>query len=99
IPMELNAPLLVGGLVAWFVASRSKDKAVNDARRERGTLIASGLIAGGALFGVFAALTRFFAGELTIGMDASLNMWLGIVMYVAIVVYLLWDTMRAKPVE
>ncbi|MDE5799774.1 MAG: oligopeptide transporter, OPT family [Paramuribaculum sp.] len=99
IPMELNAPLLVGGLVAWFVASRSKDKAVNDARRERGTLIASGLIAGGALFGVFAALTRFFAGELTIEMDASLNMWLGIVMYVAIVVYLLWDTMRAKPVE
>lgn len=99
IPMELNAPLLVGGLVAWFVASRSKDKAVNDARRDRGTLIASGLIAGGALFGVFAALTRFFAGELTIEMNASLNMWLGIVMYVAIVAYLLWDTMRAKSVE
>ena len=48
IPMQLNAPLLVGGAIAWFVSTRSDDKALNDARRDRGTLIASGLIAGGA---------------------------------------------------
>ncbi|MDE6430813.1 MAG: oligopeptide transporter, OPT family, partial [Duncaniella sp.] len=58
IPLQLNTPLLVGGAIAWFVGSRSKDKAVNDARRDRGTLISSGLIAGGELFGVCAALPR-----------------------------------------
>ena len=60
IPLSLNTPLLVGGAVAWFVAHSSKNKEVCDLRRDRGTLISSGLIAGGALFGVFAALTRFF---------------------------------------
>lgn len=96
IPMELNAPLLVGGLVAWFVSTRSKKQEVNDARRDRGTLVASGLIAGGALFGVFAALTRFIAGEQTVAMSEGLNQGLGVVMYVLIIGYLLWDSMRAK---
>ena len=59
IPLELNLPLLVGGAVNWYVTTRSKDKAVNDARGERGTLIASGFIAGGALMGVVSALLRF----------------------------------------
>ena len=59
IPLELNVPLVVGGAVNWWVTSRSKDKAVNDARGERGTLIASGFIAGGALMGVVSALMRF----------------------------------------
>ena len=59
IPLELNTPLVVGGLINWFVTTRSKDKAVNDARGERGTLIASGFIAGGALMGVVSALMRF----------------------------------------
>ena len=59
IPLELNTPLVVGGLVNWFVTTRSKDKAVNAARGERGTLIASGFIAGGALMGVVSALMRF----------------------------------------
>ncbi|MDE6145716.1 MAG: oligopeptide transporter, OPT family, partial [Muribaculaceae bacterium] len=59
IPLSLNTPMLVGGAVAWFVEHSSKDKTVCDARRDRGTLISSGLIAGGALFGVFAALTKF----------------------------------------
>ncbi|MBR0049993.1 MAG: oligopeptide transporter, OPT family [Prevotella sp.] len=59
IPLELNVPLLVGGAVNWYVTSRSKDKAVNDARGERGTLLASGFIAGGALMGVVSALLRF----------------------------------------
>ncbi len=59
IPLELNIPLLVGGAVNWYVTSRSKEKAVNTARGERGTLIASGFIAGGALMGVVSALLRF----------------------------------------
>ena len=59
IPMELNLPLLVGGAVSWFVSTRSKDKALNDARQEKGTLIASGFIAGGALMGVVSAILKF----------------------------------------
>ena len=96
IPMDLNAPLLVGGAIAWFVSTRSKDKAVNEARRDRGTLIASGLIAGGALFGVFSALTKFIVGDSTIAMSTSLNQGLGLVMYILIIGYLLWDSMNVK---
>ena len=59
IPLQLNIPLLVGGAVNWYVTTRSKDKAVNAARGEKGTLIASGFIAGGALMGVVSALMRF----------------------------------------
>ena len=96
IPMELNTPLLVGGAIAWFVSTRSKDKAVNDARRDRGTLIASGMIAGGALFGVFAALTRFVGFEYTSTMSVSLNQTLGLVAYALIIIYLTWQSMQAK---
>lgn len=60
IPLELNTPLLVGGLVSWFVTTRSKDPEVNQKRGERGTLIASGFIAGGALLGVVSALLNYF---------------------------------------
>ncbi len=59
IPLELNIPLLVGGAVQSYVTSRSKDKKVNEARGDKGTLIASGFIAGGALMGVVSALLRF----------------------------------------
>ena len=59
IPFELNIPLLIGGGISWFVASRSKDIALNTARREKGTLLASGLIAGGALMGVVSAAIKF----------------------------------------
>ena len=59
IPLELNMPLIVGGAINWYVTTRSKEKAVNDARGEKGTLIASGFIAGGALMGVLSALLRF----------------------------------------
>ncbi len=59
IPLDLNIPLLVGGAINWYVTTRSKDKAENDRRGEKGTLIASGFIAGGALMGVVSALLRF----------------------------------------
>ena len=59
IPMELNVPLLIGGAVNWYVTTRSKDNETNKARGEKGNLIASGFIAGGALMGVISALLRF----------------------------------------
>lgn len=96
IPLHLNTPMLVGGAVAHFVSTRSKDKAVNDARRDRGTLIASGLIAGGALFGVFAALTRFAGFEYSCPMSTTLNQTLGLVVYALLICYLIWDSLRAK---
>ena len=88
IPLGLNVPLLVGGAVAWFVANSSKDKEVNDARRDRGTLISSGLIAGGALFGVFAALTRFLGFEFVNPTAPETLQILGVVAYAAIIFYL-----------
>ncbi len=99
IPLQLNTPLLVGGAVAWFISSRSKDKAVNAARNERGTLIASGLIAGGALFGVFAALTRFLGFEYTNPMTAIATQWTGLAVYALLIIYLIWDSMRAKALK
>ena len=59
IPMELNAPLVVGGAINWFVTTRTKDSKINTERGEKGTLIASGFIAGGALMGVVSAIIRF----------------------------------------
>ena len=58
--MELNLPLLVGGAVNWYVTTRSKNPEVNKERGEKGNLIASGFIAGGALMGVLSALLRFY---------------------------------------
>lgn len=96
IPMSLNAPLLVGGAIAWYVSTRSKDEAVNNARRDRGTLISSGLIAGGALFGVFAALTRFAGYEYNNTMEVWLTQTLGVVVYVALIAYLACASLKAK---
>ncbi len=59
IPMELNVPLVIGGAINWYVTTRSKDNEVNKERGEKGNLIASGFIAGGALMGVISALLRF----------------------------------------
>ena len=59
IPIDLNLPLLLGGAISWYVSTRSQDAAVNTARQEKGTLIASGFIAGGALMGVVSAILKF----------------------------------------
>ncbi len=96
IPMSLNAPLLVGGLIAWFVTTRSSDSKINDARRDHGTLISSGLIAGGALFGVFAALTKFFGFEYTPSMSIGINQALGVVVYIALILYLTMASLRVR---
>lgn len=96
IPLSLNTPMLVGGAVSYFVSNSSKDKKVNDARRDRGTLLASGLIAGGALFGVFAAITRFAGFEYTTPGSEGLTQILGCVAYALLIAYLIWDSKRAK---
>lgn len=96
IPLQLNTPMLVGGAIAYFVSNRSKDEAVNNARRDRGTLIASGLIAGGALFGVFSALTRFAGFEYENPVPELTTQILGCVMYALLIVYLIYSSMQAK---
>jgi len=96
IPLSLNTPMLVGGAVAYFVSNSSKDKKVNDARRDRGTLIASGLIAGGALFGVFAAITRFAGFEYTTPGSYELTQILGCIAYALLICYFIFDAKRVK---
>ncbi len=88
LPLQLNTPMLVGGLVSWFVGRSSKDAAVARARADRGTLVASGLIAGGALFGVFSAITILCGVEPpTNGLDFMPQI-LGLVAYAAIIIFL-----------
>lgn len=98
IPLSLNTPMLVGGAVAWFVKNSSKNKALGSARHDRGTLISSGLIAGGALFGVFAALTKFCGFEYVSPLNETTSQLLGCVMYAAIICYLWWSSCREKRV-
>lgn len=94
IPLDLNTPLLVGGLVSWYVSTRTKNEQVNKMRRERGTLIASGFIAGGALMGVVSAVLKYAGADwYTTWSGAE---WLAVVMYVAIIGYFIWDSLRAK---
>lgn len=97
IPLDLNTPLLIGGLVSWYVSTRSKDEKVNKARRERGTLIASGFIAGGALMGVVSAVLKYAEFDWKTAWNGA--EWLAVVMYIAIIGYLIYDSKRAKPEE
>ena len=103
IPIDLNLPLLVGGAIAWFVSTRSKDAAVNTARQEKGTLIASGFIAGGALMGVVSAILKFA------GVDWYLKAWntpgvsgaapaelLAIVPFLCICAYMIYASMKKE---
>ena len=101
IPMELNAPLVVGGLVAWFVSTRSKDAALNKARLDRGTLIASGFIAGGALMGVISAILAYFECDWRMKEWAASNAaeWTGLAAYIILIAYFAWHTLRAKKEE
>ena len=98
IPLELNTPLLVGGAINWYVTSRSKEKSVNEARGEKGTLIASGFIAGGALMGVVSALLRF-SGYNPINEEwlaNHLSEVLSLVAYVLLIAYFIHATKPGK---
>ena len=97
IPIDLNLPLLIGGAISWYVGSRSKDKKVNEARAGKGTLIASGFIAGGALMGVVSALLKFF------DVDWFLSAWnsaygeaIAIVPFLALIAYMVLSSMKVK---
>ena len=98
IPLELNTPLLVGGIINWYVTTRSKDAAVNSERGEKGTLIASGFIAGGALMGVVSALLRF--GGINLVNDGwladPLSEICSLVAYVLLILYFVWATKVRK---
>ena len=98
IPMELNVPLLVGGLINWYVTTRSKKQQVNEARGEKGTLIASGFIAGGALMGVVSALLRF--GGYNMVSDAwmanPMSEVCALVAYALLIAYFVWVTKLKK---
>ncbi|MCR4918642.1 MAG: oligopeptide transporter, OPT family [Prevotella sp.] len=98
IPLELNLPLLVGGAVNWFVTTRSTEKNVNDARGERGTLIASGFIAGGALMGVVSALLRFggFNAISQTWLDNPLSELLSLVAYALLIAYFVVATRKSE---
>lgn len=96
LPLHLNTPMLVGGLVNYFVSHSSKDPEVCRARTERGTLISSGLIAGGALFGVFAAITIFCGAEVPSNGDEFMPQVLGLVAYAALIGYLYFASRKAK---
>ena len=101
IPLELNVPLVVGGAINWYVATRSTDTALNTARGDRGTLLASGFIAGGALMGVVSALLRF------VGFNPINQAWLAnplseilsVVAYLLLIIYVTVASMKAKKIE
>ena len=98
IPLELNLPLLVGGAVNWYVTTRSKDEAVNNARGEKGTLLASGFIAGGALMGVVSAIMRYcdinFVNETWL--DKPMSEAVSLVVYILLITFLVKASMKLK---
>ena len=98
IPLELNLPLIVGGAINWYVTTRSKDEAVNTARGEKGTLLASGFIAGGALMGVVSAAMRFGGINLVneAWLENPLSQVVSLVAYVLLIVYLVKASMNIK---
>ncbi len=98
IPLELNLPLMVGGLINWYVTSRSNDSEINKERSEKGTLIASGFIAGGALMGVVSAALRF--GGISFDYSAwwsnPASEWLSLLMYLLLIIFMIKASMRIK---
>ena len=95
IPIDLNLPLLVGGAISWYVSTRSKDAKVNAARQDKGTLVASGFIAGGALMGVVSAILKFANVDLYLSTwNAQYGEAVAIVPYLALIGFLIWASMK-----
>jgi len=94
IPIQLNIPLIIGGAVNWYVTTRSKDEQINKLRGDKGTLIASGFIAGGALMGVVSALIKFFGIEFDHAewWQNHLSELLAFVAYIALILYFITAT-------
>ena len=98
IPLELNLPLLVGGAINWYVTTRSKDEKINNERGEKGTLLASGFIAGGALMGVVSAAMRFGGVNLVNEewLANPMSEVLALVAYALLIVYLVKASMKIQ---
>lgn len=107
LPMELNSPLVYGALISWLLQRSSKDQKLAKARQEKGTLIASGFIAGGALVGVLAALLRFIEDSTGRTLVPDLpkffgpwmetwGNWMGLVIFLALGIGVYWDSRREK---
>lgn len=104
LPLHLNTPLIVGGVINHFVSKSSDDKKLVDARIGRGTLIASGFIAGAAIFGIIGALMMFFGAKLDLGLWTGGHNnpgaeWMALVAFAGLMGYFVWDTMKAKVEE
>jgi len=105
LPIELNTPILAGAIVAWLVKRGPGSAALLRARGNRGTLIASGFIAGGALAGVFDGVIRLVVdisqGSVFwgFGNDGAAGNWIGLLVFVGLGAYLWWDTRRATEAE
>ena len=101
IPLELNLPLIVGGAINWYVTTRSKDEAVNAARGEKGTLLASGFIAGGALMGVISAAMRFGGINLVneAWLENPMSQVVSLIAYALLIIYLVKASMKINKVD
>ncbi|NQS99083.1 MAG: oligopeptide transporter, OPT family [candidate division Zixibacteria bacterium] len=103
LPIELNSPILAGAIVGWLVKHSTKNEALAKIRHDKGILVASGLIAGGALIGVLDALIKFIQDKYVITIIPDLNNvgefgnWLGLILFVLLGAFLFWDAWRAKP--
>jgi len=103
LPIELNSPILAGAFVGWLVNRSTKDENIRKVRHDKGTLIASGLIAGGAIIGVVAALLKFMEAQFHVHIIPNLHNaeslfgnYLGLVVFILLGVFLYWDSVRAK---
>lgn len=97
IPLDLNLPLLIGGAVSWFVGSRSKDEKVNESRKEKGTLIASGFIAGGALMGVVSAILKFAKVDWFLSSwNANYGEALALLPFLGIIAYMVFASIKTE---
>lgn len=102
IPLQLNIPLLVGGAIAWFVSSRSKDEEINKLRKEKGTLLASGLLAGGAIMGVISAILKYAGVQLSTTQAFQKSDFfsiLAVVAYIGLIIYLIIHSLKVKKEE
>ncbi len=94
-----GAVMLIGGIISWFVSTRSKDEKLNKARMDKGTLIASGFIAGGALMGVVSAAMKFGGFKYENPLSDGFSSILGLVVYIALIIYFAVSCLRAKKTE
>jgi len=112
LPMQLNTPVLLGGILSWMVARKGggEDDAEVKARTDRGVLIASGLMAGGAIIGAVDAISSAIVKQVT-GSTAAKSVIhilsddafeglpgevIGTISLVALCTFVVWFSRRAK---